>query len=101
MKEVQLGQELVRDLLPGTATQTTEIIVALKTHTRIIIWEGTAAKIVEVLGVVIVGAEIVAVVLILQEDMEIMEDRGVEAETGSTKAHVILTLLIEGDEFSN
>ena len=100
MKEVQRGQELARGLLLGTATQTIEIIVAMRIHTQAIIWEGTAVEIEEVLGVVIVEAEIEDVDLILQEDMEIIADRGVEAGIG-TKARDILTPLIEGDEFCN
>ena len=101
MREVQLGPGLVQDLLQEIATLTTEIIVALKTHTQIITLEGTAAEIVEVLEVVIVGAEIEAVVQILLEDMGIMGDRGVEAGKDTTKVLDILTLHTEEDDFCN
>ena len=101
MREVQLGPGLVQDLLQEIATLTTEIIVALKTHTQIITLVETAAEIVEVLAVVIVEAEIEVVVLILLEDMGIMGDRGVEAGIGITKVQDILTPLTEGDDFCN
>ncbi len=95
MIEVLQGLGLGRGPHLRTAIQTIEMGAVLKTLIQVTIWGVTAVGIEGVLEVVTVGAEIVVVALTHQEDVGTMVGRGVEVEKG------LLTLHIEGDEFSN